>query len=178
MVEKIIEFWFSEANRKKWFVKNENFDQEITDKFSDIHAQAIQCELYEWRESALGALAEVIVLDQFSRNMFRNKPQSFMYDSLALTLAQNAISRHFDLELNQEQRSFLYMPFMHSESLVIHEQAVKLFKDLGNSMNIEFEYKHKAIIERFGRYPHRNKILGRPSTSEEVKFLQQSDSSF
>ena len=121
---------------------------------------------------------EIIVLDQFSRNLFRDSPQAFAQDSLALALAQEAISLNLDQQLSPEQRAFLYMPFMHSESKLIHEFALKLFQRLGNPTNLEFEKKHKVIIDRFGRYPHRNQILGRASTDEELTFLTQPDSSF
>ncbi|EAO7613966.1 DUF924 domain-containing protein, partial [Salmonella enterica] len=131
-----------------------------------------------WRKTAEGRLAEIIVLDQFSRNLFRDSPQAFAQDSLALALAQEAISLNLDQQLSPEQRAFLYMPFMHSESKLIHEFALKLFQRLGNPTNLEFEKKHKVIIDRFGRYPHRNQILGRESTDEELTFLTQPDSSF
>jgi uncharacterized protein (DUF924 family) len=132
----------------------------------------------ERRKDAHGRLAEVIVLDQFSRNMFRNSPLSFAHDALALALAQEAIAVGADKSLNQTERSFLYMPFMHSESLKIHEIATRLFRDNGNQNSLAFELKHKAIIARFGRYPHRNSILGRKSTDEEIEFLKQPGSGF
>jgi len=178
MHNEITDFWFVEIDKVKWFKKDESFDELIRSRFSDIHAQASKCELFSWRSTALGCLAEIIVLDQFSRNMFRGKAESFAYDSLALSLAQSAISKGFDSELTQQQRSFVYMPFMHSESLIIHQQAVSLFTSLGVESNLKFEIKHKLIIERFGRYPHRNKILGRASTSEEDSFLLQPGSGF
>ncbi|MFT6724998.1 MAG: hypothetical protein ACJARN_001867 [Arenicella sp.] len=178
MHNEIIDFWFSEIDKKKWFAKDQSFDQLIRSRFSQVHKQAAQCELFSWRSTALGCLAEVIVLDQFSRNMSRHNADSFAYDSLALSLAQSAISRELDLELTPRQRPFLYMPFMHSESLTIHQQAVTLFTNLGIESNLNFEIRHKAIIERFGRYPHRNKILARPSTNEERDFLQQPGSGF
>jgi len=128
--------------------------------------------------SAEGRLAEIIVLDQFSRNIYRGTARAFAQDSLALALAQEAISQDLDKQLSPEQRSFLYMPFMHSESKLIHEFALKLFQRLGNQANLEYEIKHKIIIDRFGRYPHRNQILGRESTEEELSFLTQPDSSF
>lgn len=118
------------------------------------------------------------MLDQFSRNMFRNSPLSFAHDALSLALAQEAISVGADKSLNQAERSFLYMPFMHSESLKIHEIATRLFRDNGNQSSLDFELKHKAIIERFGHYPHRNSILGRESTVEEIEFLKQPGSGF
>ncbi|MFI7918815.1 DUF924 family protein, partial [Acinetobacter baumannii] len=117
--------------------------------------------LWSWRKTPEGRLAEIIVLDQFSRNIYRDQPESFAYDGLALALSQEAISLQLDAQLNPEQRSFLYMPFMHSESKLIHEFALKLFQRLGNEINLSFEKKHKVIIDRFGRYPHRNAILGR-----------------
>ncbi|HBU89061.1 MAG TPA: DUF924 domain-containing protein, partial [Acinetobacter sp.] len=110
-----------------------------------------QAELWSWRKTAEGRLAEIIVLDQFSRNIYRDQPESFAYDSLALALAQETISLQLDAQLNPEQRSFLYMPFMHSESKLIHEFALKLFQRLGNEINLSFEKKHKVIIDRFGR---------------------------
>lgn len=178
MYHDIIEFWFSEIDMSMWFAKDEAFDQEIRSRFSDIHTQAANCELWTWRSNPLGSLAEIIILDQFSRNMYRGKAEAFLYDSLALALAQNAISGGLDSELSVEQRSFMYMPFMHSESLLIHEEAVKLFTRLGAKNNLEYELKHKAIIEQFGRYPHRNQILGRSSTAEEREFLSKPGSSF
>lgn len=178
MHNEIIEFWFVEIDKIKRFKKDEIFDELIRSRFSEVHTLASKCELFSWRSTALGCLAEIIVLDQFSRNMYRGKAESFVYDSLALSLAQSAISRGLDLELTSEQKSFLYMPFMHSESLMIHEQAVGLFTNLGVASSLDFEIKHKSIIEQFGRYPHRNKILGRLSTSEENSFLLQSGAGF
>jgi uncharacterized protein (DUF924 family) len=178
MYTEILEFWFEEIEPSQWWVKDESFDELIRQRFLEIHKKAVACELYEWRKTSLGALAEIIVLDQFSRNMFRDKPESFAYDSIALALSQFAIASGFDSELSPEKRSFLYMPFMHSESLVIHSVAESLFLELGNKSAIEFENKHKAIIEQFGRYPHRNKILGRVSTSKEAAFLRHPGSSF
>ena len=178
MYKEIISFWFNEIEPKQWWQKSEEFDTLIENRFGTIHIQAISGELFQWRETSVGSLAEIIILDQFSRNMFRDKPESFAYDAMALTLAQVAIDKGFDKELSQIQRVFLYMPFMHSESQLIHEEAVKLFTALGIESNLEFEYKHKAIIDRFGRYPHRNAILGRQSTEEEIEFLKQPNSSF
>jgi uncharacterized protein (DUF924 family) len=173
-----LDFWFSPAAEPNWFVKSAAFDALLAEKFSVLHRQAAQGELWTWRETPAGRVAEIIVLDQFSRNLFRDSPQAFAQDSLALALAQEAISLNLDQQLSPEQRAFLYMPFMHSESKLIHEFALKLFQRLGNPTNLEFEKKHKVIIDRFGRYPHRNQILGRASTDEELTFLTQPDSSF
>jgi uncharacterized protein (DUF924 family) len=178
MINDVLHFWFEEITESQWWVKDEVFDQLIASRFANIHSQANACELYTWRSKAKGRLAEIIVLDQFSRNIFRDKPEAFVSDTLALALAQEAIAAKADEQLSPIERSFLYMPFMHSESLAIHEVAVNLYENNGIASNYDFEIKHKAIIERFGRYPHRNSILGRESTPEEVEFLSQPDSSF
>ena len=178
MYQDVINFWFNEIEPHQWWVKDDDFDQLIRDRFSTFHDRAIKCELFEWRNFPQGRLAEIIVLDQFSRNMFRGTSKAFSQDAMALTLSQEAVSRGIDLELEPSERSFLYLPFMHSESLVIHNQAEMLYRQLGNSSNLEFELKHKKIIERFGRYPHRNEILGRESTDEERAFLKEPGSSF
>ena len=173
----VIDFWFKEIEPKMWWVKDENFDQQLRDRFGAVHSAAVECELYEWRDNARGRLAEVIVLDQFSRNIFRGSSRSFAADPLALALAQEAIRVGADKELPEEQRGFFYMPFMHSESAAIHQVALELFKQPDGSI-MEYELKHKAIIDRFGRYPHRNQVLGRESTPEEREFLKQPGSSF
>lgn len=177
-MNEVIKFWFEEIETKKWFVKDPSFDEEIKSRFLQTYKQAIAGELFSWRETPMGRLAEIIVLDQFSRNMFRDDPQAFAFDTLALVLAQEAISVGDDQKLAPKFRSFLYMPFMHSESKIIHQQAVKLFSQAGLEGNLDFEIKHKAIIDRFGRYPHRNKMLGRDSTDEEIDFLKEPGSSF
>ncbi len=143
-----------------------------------MHTQASQGELYTWRKTAHGRLAEIIVLDQFSRNMFRNSAKAFAQDGMALVLAQEAIAVGDDIKLNATERTFLYMPFMHSESIKIHNIAVELFTRNGIQNNLDFELKHKAIIERFGRYPHRNAVLVRENTPQEFDFLNQPGSSF
>jgi uncharacterized protein (DUF924 family) len=178
MYQEIIDFWFTELKPKQWWQKDTAFDLMIQTRFGELLDQAKANELFQWREAALGSLAEVIVLDQFSRNIYREKPESFASDSLALALAQFAISKGFDRDLPDVQRIFLYMPFMHSESQLIHVDAVNLFKSVGIQSNIDFEYKHKVIIDKFGRYPHRNQILGRQSTDEEIEFLKQENSGF
>ncbi|CCN45125.1 conserved hypothetical protein [Vibrio nigripulchritudo MADA3029] len=178
MYKEVIDFWFRELTPKDWFAGGEELDKLIKSRFGDLQAQAAQCELSDWRESAQGRLAEVIVLDQFSRNIHRGTPAAFASDPLALALAQETIRLGLDKELTQTERTFLYMPFMHSESLKVHEHAVELFKGNGVENNLDYEYKHKVIVERFGRYPHRNEILGRVSTEEEIQFLKQPGSSF
>ena len=174
----VIQFWFEEIEPRQRFKKDPEFDALIRERFGETHEQATQGLLYTWREHPLDCLAEIIVLDQFSRNMFRDTPQAFSYDTLALVLAQEAVRRKFDKELEDRQKGFLYMPFMHSESKEIHEIAVFLFDQPGLEDNFNFEIKHKSIIDRFGRYPHRNEILGRESTAEELEFLSQPGSGF
>jgi uncharacterized protein (DUF924 family) len=182
MYQDIIKFWFEEIDQSMWFKKDIHFDNLIRSRFSDIHSKAVKCELFAWRNSQLnpelGCLAEIIILDQFSRNMYRDKPESFAYDSLALALAQSAIAAGHDLTLIPELRSFIYMPFMHSESVEIHQEAVNLFTQLGNTDTLRFEKRHQAIIEKFGRYPDRNAILGRESSREEIEFLTLPGSRF
>ena len=174
----IITFWFKTIEPKSWWIKDTDFDNLLKNKFSDIHQSAVQGELWHWRETALGRLAEIIVIDQFSRNMYRNTAKAFLYDPIALVLSQEAIRQQANKQLQGKELSFLYMPFMHSESLAIHHQAVKLFAEPGLEGNVNFEKRHFDIIERFARYPHRNEILNRQSTPEELEFLEQPGSSF
>ncbi len=174
----ILHFWFREISPAQWWKVDPAFDQLIRDRFADTHLQATQAELFEWRTTPRGRLAEIIVLDQFSRNMYRGERRAFAADSLALALAQEAVAAKLDLELPDEERVFLYMPFMHSESRVIHQVAERLFKANAAQGNYEFELRHKAIIDRFGRYPHRNEIMARQSSQEEIAFLAEPGSSF
>jgi uncharacterized protein (DUF924 family) len=176
--ESVIDFWFNQLTPKQWYMKDLALDQQIIDTFSDLHLSIASGECDSWRETAEGRLAEIIVLDQFSRNMFRGSALSFAYDGQALMLAQEAVRQGIDHQLSAVQKQFLYMPYMHSESKIVHQKAVILFDQPGLEDNLDFEYKHLAIIERFGRYPHRNQVLGRTSTPEEVEFLQQPGSSF
>ena len=178
MHQQILQFWFEEIEPKQWWKKDPAFDQLIASRFGGLHASAARCELYKWRASAEGRLAEIILLDQFSRNLYRNSSLAFACDPLALGLAQEAIAAGAEAALTPVQRSFLYLPFMHSESLAIHQVALQLYERNGLESNLEFERLHMSIIERFGRYPHRNAVLGRESTAEELVFLQQPGSSF
>ncbi len=174
----ILDFWFRETAPAQWWQKSATFDALIRERFGLLHEAAISCELFAWRVSPWGRLAEVIVLDQFSRNLYRDTPRAFAADPQALSLAQTAIALGADEMLPVAQRAFLYMPFMHSESAAIHRIAVELFRTPGMEVNFNSALKHKAIIDRFGRYPHRNAILGRVSTPDEVAFLQLPGSSF
>lgn len=174
----ILDFWFREATPEQWWKVDQNFDRLIESRFRAVMAQGVKGELSGWRDHALGRLAEIIVLDQFSRNVWRNTPLAFAQDVTALVLSQEAVRAGALAALEPVQRAFLLMPYMHSESKAIHLDAERLFREHAPSDNYEFELKHKAIVDRFGRYPHRNAILGRESTLEESEFLKQPGSSF
>jgi uncharacterized protein (DUF924 family) len=176
--DSVLSFWFEEIEPKLWWVKSAEFDRLIETRFGELHRAAARCELHAWRATPSGRLAEVIVLDQFSRNIHRDTPLAFAADPLALGLAQVAVELGEDDELAAARRVFLYMPYMHSESREIHELALGLFATPGMESNLDFERRHKAIVDRFGRFPHRNAILGRTSTAEEIEFLRQPGSSF
>jgi len=178
MQNEVLEFWFNEVGKPQWFVKDLNVDEEISQRFGRLVKQAGAGECYSWRSTAKGRLAEIIVLDQFSRNIYRDTPESFAHDPMALVLAQEAVSVGILDEFSQVELQFLLMPFMHSESKLIHQYAEPLFtKYVDDNVN-RYEVMHKAIIDRFGRYPHRNDILGRESTTEELAFLKEPNSSF
>ncbi len=174
----VLRFWFEEIEHDQWWSADPDFDQVIWERFSAVHRAATRGELSHWRKLAAGRLAEVIALDQFSRNMYRGTARAFAADPVALVLAQEAVAGAHDQALTRHGRLFLYMPFMHSESALVHETALQLFQTLGLKNNLDFELRHKAIIDRFGRYPHRNALLGRESTEEEIQFLELPGSSF
>lgn len=178
LTDKVLAFWFKELSQKDWWAKNEKLDQEIKTRFGKYHEQAQRGMLHELRNSPEGRLAEIIILDQFSRNIYRDTPLAFAGDELALSLAREAVASGDDMRLPSEKRAFIYMPYMHSESLDVHDEAVILFENLGVEASLKYEHAHRDIIKRFGRYPHRNKILGRESTKEELDFLSRPGSSF
>jgi uncharacterized protein (DUF924 family) len=176
--QSVLSFWFHEITPAQWWKVDADFDQLVRERFGDLHGRATRTELFDWRQDPRGRLAEVIVLDQFSRNMYRGDRRAFENDNLALALAQEAVAAKADLTLSQDERAFMYMPYMHSESAVIHAVAEDLFRQRTPKSSYDFELRHKAIIDRFGRYPHRNSILGRESTAEELAFLNEPGSSF
>lgn len=179
MQNEVLEFWFNEVGKPQWFVKDLNVDEEISQRFGRLVKQAGAGECYSWRSTAKGRLAEIIVLDQFSRNIYRDTPESFAYDPMALVLAQEAVSVGILDDLHsQVELQFLLMPFMHSESKLIHQYAEPLFTKYVDDDANRYEVMHKTIVDRFGRYPHRNDILGRESTAEELAFLKEPNSSF
>ena len=167
----ILKFWFVECTPAQWFGGGPDFDAQLTEKFTATHAAVAAGEAWTWRRTPRGRLAEVIVLDQFSRQIHRGTPRAFASDPMALALAQEAVYAGLDQQLTASpERMFLYMPFMHSESLVVHEEAVRLFTALGNEEVLQFEIAHRDLLRRFGRYPRRNDTLGRVSTPEEVEY--------
>jgi len=175
--QEVIEFWFHELQEKQWFVKDASVDEMIKKRFM-AHYEAAACgECFSWRKAPEGRLAEIICLDQFPRNMFRNSAQAFATDPLALVLAQEAVSLGVDNKLGR-RRSFLYMPYMHSESRIIQEESLRLFNHPQISDNLQFAKGHHAIILKFGRYPHRNAVLNRATTQEEARFLEGPNSRF
>lgn len=174
----VLTFWFETLSPKDWWRKSESLDTQIRNEFGEVHQKVAQGETGAWRETDAGRLAEVIVLDQFSRNMFRDQPESFAYDGRALELCKAAAEAGAPARLEQSKISFLLMPFMHSESLAEHQAGLPLFEQYCTEGTLDFERRHAAIIERFGRYPHRNNILGRDSTPEEIEFLTEAGSSF
>ena len=176
--EDILTFWFDEAGPSKWFEKDEAFDAEIRERFGAVTHQARDGKLEKWCETARGCLALIILIDQFSRNIHRGSPLTWSADVHGIALTRLALDKGYDAALGHTERKFLYMPLMHSESKEIHKAAELLFSAPGLEDNYEFELKHKAIIDRFGRYPHRNKVLGRRSRKAEIEFLKEPNSSF
>ncbi len=178
MIEEVLTFWFEQNGPAQWWTRDPEFDAAIRSRFGALHDRAVLGELHAWRDTPAGRLAEIIVLDQFSRNLYRNDARAFAADGTALALAQEAVRIGADQAVPSVRRKFVYMPYQHSESQRIHEVAVALFESLGDPEFLDYERRHKAIVDRFGRYPHRNRILGRPSTPEEVAFLREPGSSF
>ncbi len=174
----ILHFWFEALTAQQHFAKDAALDATIRSRFKKTFEAASRGELFGWRATAAGRLAEIVVLDQFARNIYRDTPQAFAHDSMALVLAQEMVASGHDLELPVQQRAFAYMPGMHSESALVHVQALQWFSQPGLANSLKFEVSHKAIIDRFGRFPHRNAILGRTSTPQELAFLKEPGSSF
>lgn len=176
--QEIIAFWFEESTPEQWFKKDEGFDRTVIEHFRETYDAVVADGHANWRGDAEGCLAEILVLDQFSRNMFRDDPKAFAADARALACLKHAIAEGFDKQLAEEKRKFLYMPLMHSESAADQELSISMFSTLDDENTLDFAHRHKVIIDRFGRYPHRNAVLGRESTAEEEIFLAQPGSSF
>jgi uncharacterized protein (DUF924 family) len=181
--EAILDFWFGApegpefgTSRDVWFKKDDVFDADIVRRFGDMHAAADAGRYDAWQATPKGSLALIILLDQFPRNMYRGQPASFASDVHARRIARNALAHSFDRGLPPVQRTFVYLPFEHSENIADQRQSLKLFEQLG--ANQDYAQRHHDIIARFGRFPHRNVILGRESTPEEIEFLKQPGSGF
>ena len=177
-LQSVLDFWFTELTQEDWFKGGEEIDNTIKEQFANLHNQVAAGEFWKERTKTRACLAEVIVLDQFSRNMFRGDANSFAFDGQALTIAQHAIATGLNEELSNQEKMFLYMPFMHSESRVIHQAGEPLFESLGIEETIKYAKIHKDIIDQFGRYPHRNEVLGRENTPEETEYLANNHESF
>jgi uncharacterized protein (DUF924 family) len=182
---KILEFWFGSADlmhpveyRDAWFGKNDEFDAEIRRHFADDVEFALRGELDGMGATASGALALLLLLDQFPRNLFRGTAKAFEGDERARRIAKAAIARGFEAAMSQRHRVFLYLPFEHSEELRDQERSVILFATLDDPRGYDYAVRHRDIVARFGRFPHRNAALGRPSTEEEIEFLKTPGSSF
>ena len=181
----VLDFWFagSAAPRAEWFRKDAAFDALIAGRFGALVEQGLGGGLAEWPHEPQGALAQVIVLDQFTRNIFRDTPRAFAGDALALAAAQAMVARGDDLALPPLQRVFVYLPFEHAEDGAMQQQSLRLFAalaaaDTSLATYLDYARRHAEVIERFGRFPHRNALLGRVSKAEEVQFLGQPGSRF
>jgi uncharacterized protein (DUF924 family) len=168
----LLSFWFEEGGAGAWFKQSDDFDRLCRQRFLPTLERAALGECWHWRSSPAGRSAEIILLDQLSRNIFRDTARSFAQDGIALVLAQEAVASGDHRAMTPDQRYFTYMPFMHSESLAVHDEALKLFEALGHKEALRYEIAHRSVIERFGRYPSRNAILGRQSTAGELAYLK------
>jgi uncharacterized protein (DUF924 family) len=177
-VSDVVNFWFEELPRAAWFEKSVAIDEAIRSRFLAPHSDLVARNGEIDRSNPLALLAAIIVLDQFSRNMFRGTPRAFASDELALHLARDVVDRGFDKAMAKDQRLFAYLPFEHSENAIDQARSVELMAGLADAELTKYAIAHKAIIDRFGRFPHRNAILGRPSTDEEIAFLKEPNSSF
>jgi uncharacterized protein (DUF924 family) len=174
----ILHFWFEELSAKQHFSKDAALDASMASRFG-VTLEAAACgELFAWRASPQGRLAEILVLDQFSRNIHRDTPRAFAQDAVALVLAQELVASGLDHSLPAPQRAFAWMPYMHSESALVQAEGIVLFTQLEQDDTLRFALHHQSIIQRFGRFPHRNALLGRDSTAEERAFLSGAGSSF
>jgi uncharacterized protein (DUF924 family) len=169
----VLNFWFQELTPEQWWVRDDAVDDAIRDRFQDLYETISEAVPDEWLETPRGRLAAVIVLDQFPRNLFRNSANAFASDAMALQLAKETVGAGLDQALTRDERVFLYLPFEHSEDKEMQEFSVTLYEKLGDADTLDFAKKHKQVIDRFGRFPHRNAVLGRETTEEERRFLEQ-----
>ena len=176
--QNILEFWFEESKPDQWFKKDTEFDNKIKENFSNYIDKAILGNFLPWEDNKEGCLALIIILDQFTRNIFRGDPNSFLGDQKALRLSQKCVVNGYLEKSKMSWCQFMLVPMMHSEDLIIQEKSLPFFKKYTNDQVYDFAIKHRDIIFRFGRFPHRNKILFRKSTAEELEFLNKPGSSF
>jgi uncharacterized protein (DUF924 family) len=178
VIDDIVTFWFQDLSPKDWYRKDKEIDAEVTRRFGEVYSRLNEGVPDDWLATPQGILAAILVLDQFPRNMFRDHPRAFATAAQALDLSKRAIAEGIDLKLKPEERAFVYMPFQHAEDAEDQARSVELFTALGNKLNLDFAVRHKEIIDRFGRFPHRNAVLGRASTEDESAFLKEPGSSF
>ncbi|MBP1846724.1 uncharacterized protein (DUF924 family) [Rhizobium petrolearium] len=176
--EEVFSFWFKELTRKDWFEKNEALDEAMRRHFAPTHLSLARGEFDEWRASPQNRLAAVIALDQFSRNIYRGTPLAFATDWLALREAKLAIEIGADMAVPPEQRGFFYLPFEHAENLAEQDRSVELFTLLGDGEYLDYAERHRSVIREFGRFPHRNSLLGRESTAAELEYLSKPGAGF
>ena len=177
-IDEVLAFWFEELTPDDWFGGGDEVDARIRERFLALH-ESLRDEVPEsWRTTARGMLAAVIALDQFPRNLYRGSREAFAADPAALALAEEAVERGLDRAMSKDERKFLYLPFEHSEDPVVQARSVELFATLEDEDTLGYALRHQEIIDRFGRFPHRNEVLGRESTPEELEFLTEPDSSF
>ncbi len=168
----VLAFWFVERRPEQWFKQDDGVDAAIRARFGELYGRLAANVPPYWEETPLACLAAVIVLDQFPRNIYRDDPRAFATDAAALAIATNAIGQGFDRTLGPVERLFLYMPFQHSEERGVQARSVELFATIGQPRTLEYARHHQEIVERFGRFPHRNEVLGRKSTEAELAFLE------
>ncbi|MVA98444.1 DUF924 family protein [Nitratireductor sp. CAU 1489] len=171
----VLRFWFEELDPKEWYSGDPQVDERIKTRFAETCEAALASPPENFLGDARTALAATIVLDQFTRNIHRRTPNAFAGDPVALLIAHGAIERGYDNAMTPAEKQFLYMPLMHSEVLADQELSVKMFRDLGNENSLKFAIEHRDIVARFGRFPHRNRALGRTSTNDEIDFLKGHD---
>lgn len=169
----IIQFWFVDHGPDDWFAGKAEFDALIAELFAPTHEAVARGEAWHWRKTAEGRLAEIIVLDQFSRQLFRKRPEAFAQDKMALALAQEMVAQRLDLTFEQPRRGFIYLPYMHAESALVQAESVRLYEALGDENQLNYAKAHKDTVDRFGRFPFRNAPLGRQTTPEEEAYMAE-----
>jgi uncharacterized protein (DUF924 family) len=182
IISSILNFWFGDPESDTyghfqdfWFQSSAEFDQQIKTQFESVYLEAVAGKLNALSETPEGSLAFVILLDQFPRNMYRGMPQAFASDAMALSVSRDALDKKYDQNLLPTQRVFLYLPFEHSEKIENQDYSVALFEALGDEYTLKYAIEHRDVIVQFGRFPHRNSILGRKSTPDEIKFLEETN---